>query len=867
MFHLVQRDLFVGSALKTLNPLLRMAVLAGVETSVKLHIRRGDDVNARDSAGATPLMIAASRKKKGVLRLLLSAGADPTILDTDGRDALIYAERGGCPECVEILRSALAESKEKMTSLLEVPAADPKSLRGATPADAESVSSIKAQPTGSRQSEPVVASKGPDYSTAVKVVTNQDILNVSQDTFEDCEDFDLGDWESEVEQEAPEGNSAVVEQVREIHEAIRSHKPIDMDQEWSDVEAFLPARTHPVAVEVADGGDLRLFLLRVIREGAVPEEALVNVCYTVDGSRNEESERLLAFVAGDLGAIFDERFEAEDSPYFPEANISEEHEIAEAVAYIEDLASGRNDPLRYYVRAFRAPLLGADEEIALSREFEETGDEALSILSSWPHGLSAIREAAAKVTRGEADIESFSSGPEPTEDGCGDLIDDEADDAAPPDHAAAFAVAVDRISDLNDPADIKGMLVALGLSRGFLLELADSVGSDPIGKSFVSAIRRQAAAREKMILSNLRLAYSIAKNYVRSGEPIDDLVQEGNIGLMKAVERFDWRKGFRFSTYATWWIRQQITRAIADKSRTVRMPVHLWETIRKLIREREEFEATHGRPETPEEISERTGIPPSRVRNMLVMAEDVLSLDDEVDIDGEPLTDTIPDPMSRDPSDFVEYASLRATLQKMLEDLDARSAEVISLRFGLNDDDPMTLEEIGQRLDVTRERVRQIESKALRKLAHPTRKEILAVYMGERYADNSERGLLAQSSADGSNAPSQDARRMEIPRDDARMKDSEVSETRSIQTTIFPRSGSRTSPSVHDKTLAEKPKVGLDKLLYDARELGMTVDDNRVSGGQVCVMVPATMDSKGRSLVRKMFQFGFRNVAGRRFCI
>jgi RNA polymerase primary sigma factor len=252
-----------------------------------------------------------------------------------------------------------------------------------------------------------------------------------------------------------------------------------------------------------------------------------------------------------------------------------------------------------------------------------------------------------------------------------------------------------------------------------------------------------------MILSNLRLAFSLAKKYMRSGEPLEDLVQEGNIGLMKAVERYDWRKGFRFSTYATWWIRQQISRAIADKSRTIRIPVHMHETVRRTERERDEFEARAGRPETIEETSRRMGLPVWKARRIIELSEGASSLDEPDEATGLPFGEGLPGPASEDPYLHAEAASLRSTLLGMVGELKEREGEVVTLRFGLGDEDPMTLEEVGQRFEVTRERIRQIEAKALRRLSHATRKDVLAVYMGE----GREKKWGKTSPADSSDEP------------------------------------------------------------------------------------------------------------------
>lgn len=263
-----------------------------------------------------------------------------------------------------------------------------------------------------------------------------------------------------------------------------------------------------------------------------------------------------------------------------------------ATEFAEDLASGRNDPFRLYSRDVRRDLLDAEEEIALSREIEEAGRDALEALARWPDGLSALFEAADRVARGDASAESFSTGAEPPcdeEATCSAEAFDETDEEAALDgEAAMFVASVGTVRAAGSNVQrVAAALETVRLARGFLSDLAKRCEQSSAAEDLAKAVLRQSAARERMILCNLRLALSIAKKYLRSGVPFDDLIQEANIGLMKAVERYDWRRGFRFSTYATWWIRQQVTRSIADTARVVRAPVHVQETARKLLRERE----------------------------------------------------------------------------------------------------------------------------------------------------------------------------------------------------------------------------------------------------------------------------------------
>ena len=722
-----------------------MAVVAGVESAVQIHIDRGDDINARDAQGQTPLMISAARNKAAICKLLLASGADPSLLDYSGRSALGIAIEAGANEAVRAIRT-----------VCNPVCAAPNHARSNNPSNhfSEDIPNLSVN-------IPTVTAIARDILTQTKAQssTSESILAFELGADDDG-DFDLTRWETEVDQPPPEVDTTISAAACGIQIVITKHQPIDTSSDWDDFEAFLPEQASPLPrSEDAEAQDrLRLVLLRAIREGSVPQSAIVDLTLGDKGSPDTEAAALLSMVVNDLGAETDERFEYltfhENFAVFvsPEMTQDEEESVTEALAYIENLSNRRKDPLRIYQREFqREELLTAEAEVALGKTMECGIERALDALASWPSGVTAVLTAAKKVTSGTKPLRWLSTGSPASLNESNPILGDERhsspvalteietdsaeDDDSPfelsaketTDDLAKFSANAMALADLSvEPIDRKAyreVIHSLGLSRSFLLELADSdLGSEAeVALEFKQAIGDYRRAREKLATANLKLVSSIAKKYLFSGEPLDDLLQEGNIGLLKAVDRYEWRRGFKFSTYATWWIRQGVSRYVADKSKMIRLPVHLYEQAQRFANASRSFELERGRAPTVEEIAAFVDLPIRKAAVLVRASLEPVPIDGLDDLDDLVAADSKDQFVVRDPMDIVEDTQLINLVGQLLGELKLNEQCVVRMRFGIGGHDQMTLEQIGAQLDVTRERVRQIETAALRKLKQPAR--------------------------------------------------------------------------------------------------------------------------------------------------
>lgn len=739
----------------TLSSFFRMAVIAGVEGAVLVHIERGDDLNARDAGGQTPLMLAAARNKPQICRLLLAAGADPNLSDPGGNNALCIANTKGSREVALLLEAACASMVHTRSTGnpcdLNVTSTNDESIIGIPP-NYENIETDVTPDLHSTDLDKTIECTDVEISAAVQLI----------DFDEDGAMLDLSGWEAEAELAMSDGDPMVLSSATVVQNAISKHAPIDISVDWDDFEAFLPERATPLPK--ADDAEamerLRFLLLRAVREGSVPNQAIEDLTLNDDQTPNTDAEALLRMVINDLGAETDERHEYSTHhesflAHVDKRESSDEEQIIDAaISFIDELESGRNNPLRHYQRDFQhGALLTAEEEVALSKAMENAIDRALDALAISISGVEAVIQAAELVKTKEKPLRWMSSGPRGDDaemgvqkvvmtsfqndgldqDWKGDKgleVEAEADEISPDNDLSDFLANADRLWTITQRLEIpasnnKAMREALGslwLSGAYLLELEESGNISEIepAHELHLAMKTYLAARDRMVVANLKLVNSIAKKYLYSGLSLDDLLQEGNIGLLKGVERFDWRRGFRFSTYATWWIRQQVSRYVADKGRTIRVPVHIHEKLQQIEHARRDFETDYGRTPDVAEIAGLVELTPLKVAAYMKIVGEPLPIH-EIDIDSMIASDARDEYIAPDPMDIVAENERATVVYKILATLKHKDEQILRMRFGIGKGDAMTLDEIGTQLGVTRERIRQIESKAIRFLKNPGR--------------------------------------------------------------------------------------------------------------------------------------------------
>ena len=825
-----------------------MAVWAGAEAAVSLHIARGDDPDGRDDTGLTPLMIAAARNKSVVCRLLVEAGADLSALDPAGQTALEIAIANGADEAAATIKLALA-----------------KQLKSASAPDVEQSPSDRAsidQPASE------IAEQPPAHEARHirQRETGQTELALI-DFEDDGEPLDLSGWETEDESAPPVDDRPAVVAHMATHEAIARRPALDDSADWVDIEADLPVRaaSFPSAVDSESQGGIRALLLRASREGSVPEQAVEEACRDAIGSRDPDAESLVGMVLNDMGAETDERFEFR-SPFDnfetwvdPSESDIEAQTVNEGLHFLDNLRSPHNDPFRLYMReAQRTALLSAQEEVELSQAMDRAVDVAMDALSCWRAGIDSIVDAIQNARRGARSAGSIASIARDAMEAAGlsavdvgfieesnpveasldisigdaDEVDETTQLGPEVEALGVYALAQELASILNAGIPgreeaIRATLVALAPRRSFLIEVSDNAADGTAECSrYTAAIRDLLVSRDRMVRANLRLVISMARKYLYSGIPVDDLVQDGNIGLMISVDKFDWRRGFRFSTMATWWIRQQITRSIADSSLNIRLPVHVFEIAQRFPPELEALEKELGCPPTIRQLADRVGHETGKIERLLRACSDPLPielLDEEpnLDIDSE-----------IEPFEKVSFTDLRRTLDAVLGELDVKQEKIVRLRYGIGSCETQTLEEVGVLFNVTRERIRQIESKALKKLKAPSRLARLSWW-----ALNADQSMAWASEPADEHAGCLTLSELEAP----------------AATRVVPQGFGKVATAESGKRLSH-----MEQVLRKAKLLDIPVEQ-RMDGNETTtwVLLTEACDNQRRKLIRSLLGLGF----------
>lgn len=865
---------------------------------MRLHIARGENLEWRDERGFTPLMIAASRDRPAICELLMDAGADIRATDADGRDAFSIARDAGASAAAEVIAqrhagldvgsSCGAEQEPSPTQPPHEPPANAQHQAGIL-SERMGANPAGHAPTGPESGFQVSDFGAPDNAIPSELRDAESApAQIGSEVADpqSLEEQDLfADWEPEREVEPPTNNREMALADAARQRQISEHEPLDDGAAWDDFEADLPAFSRPIprASDEDYRVALRRLLLLAAREGSVPRVAIEDALSTRGDAeeRDIEAENSLLFVLGDMGTEVDERLEHHvgDSAFKlfvePKESATEEVEVDEALAFFEDLRSGRNDPLRIYLRSInQKALLTAAREVELAKAMEDAVRRALDILSRWPTGLrrllAAVEGAESRpsvlldivvTSREDAEVDSEAEATETDSDGhaYGSDLEADANGAAVEDFNVVAPTAdpvqtFARIRELareraDIPPSVRGEIAALlgslTFRRPYLARFADADLADVSAeaKAYRMAIADLLSNRDEMTRSNLRLVYATARRHTHSGVPLDDLIQEGNIGLMRAVDRFDWRRGFKFSTMATWWIKQQITRSIADTQYDIRLPVHVHEKTTRLHWLAESFERSRGRTPTLLERASMLGVAPAKMEIIARPGSAPLSVE-EAETLGAFESDA-----PTDPFDVVAAQEAAKLVADTVWTLPKKQAQVIALRYGIGVPDTMTLEQVGVTFDLTRERIRQIESKALRKLASAHAAQRLARAIAHPSADkkagatDSPSGIEDERDADDEKANERRDGKAETP----------SQEGRSMEKVSFrdvPMTGDPSDPSALPSSIR--------RLLDTARGLGFSVDAQELVGGaRILVADPPVLDRTSRKMVRELLQMGF----------
>lgn len=841
-----------------LNQSFRFAALHGVVASIRLHLSRGDAIDAVDSSGQTPLMISARRNHAEACRLLLEAGANDKLTDAHGNTPLDLAVAAGATETAALLQ------------------------------------------TSGRQAIGSDRPKGDEPDTLLV----KSYIETPEETLPDFTDSETkepwsyaGDWEPVQDAKPPENDAELLEAAQQTQRAISAHVPFDSQaSSWDDIKVYLPEDLHQGLEEVPShvSDTLRKVLLRALREGSIPTGLLSHLAEENEDLLPPDFNRLVAQLVNDLGAELDERIEEhglleDHSVQLPEDESEEEEALLdEGLRLLSDLTSHRNDPSRIFAKeAYGHALLNQLEEVALAQAMERGVERALDALSRWPQGLllllsrcddvlsGAVRLGDACVHRTAGDVpgeqeateahlvaqlDTFSpdKGPEIEDSGNQTLDSEEA--------LSRFQAQVERLRDATSSQTsqktakhvVRQLLEEMSLSGLFLCSIVKEGQRKEADPEFSNGLKDFLAARDLLISSNVRLVVPIAKRYLGVGAEFSDLLQDGHIGLIRAVDKFDWRRGYRFATMATWWIRQQVSRNAPDHARQIRLPVHAVEVtwqIRGLIKK---YEEKFGKTPSLDWLAAELRMSARKVEDYQRTASEPLPLET---LEG---NSWLPEPENSDPVQAAEkYQSIQRA-RRLLIELGTKPhgkmpEKVLRMRYGIETPGDLTLDEIGGRYSLTRERIRQIESKALKQLRALLRSEVAP-------ADD-EQGQSTSKHPEGSTYNEEQAVQ------ESRFRESSVESLEQETLLRDAISTKSTAEQAHATELGNTQSGAAFtplqlQLLVKAKELGINQMTFFESGRYVTlVMLSKIRNPEERAYAHALMTAGFEFKPGRGYCV
>lgn len=700
------------SPARQMPPLLRMSIMNGIKAAVVQQISRGIDVNACDEKGRTALIIAAARGHEEICNFLLESGADPSLRDIDGNTALTVADQNGHLKIVSLLNGYTATPDP--TPIIEL--------------------------KGTVEHSPINGTHGHNGYEG-------DIVLISETQ---SEAFDITSWEEEIESDAPDNDPSCFLAAEEIQHEISLHAVIDTDDDWTDVDIDLPEILSARRNSLMEDEDKWLpavrSLLHLGMRDLILNEEQINAAIPCDdqGEEIDADFRLkLRVVIEDLGILIDEHVASAEPVEISDEIDFYDTRLDESVEYFRSLVLSNNDPTTLYLKEIgNSKMLSREDEARLGKDIESGAKLVIGAIIRSPAAMLELVTTLQQIYSGEILSDGIitddgNAVAEASTEGIsdGEIESDESDSEDENTYLSDETLQrVEKIQLLGSSAGnyeaLANEIYQLHLTERFMNRLQDIVSDDTDVMNMMQAgLQKMRAARLRLVESNLRLVLWVAKKY--SGLPYMDMVQEGNIGLMKAAERFDWQRGAKFSTYAVWWIRQSITRAISDQARTIRVPVHINEDVRKVRRSIDKAAITTGKLPSDEVLAAELSLPAERIRKIRNIPDEPMNIDD-VALAGLMPVDEMPDMLAQNPEEAMVQKSLQRAVRNALTTIPEKEAEILRMRFGIGNYDEHTLEEVGDKYGVTRERIRQIESKSFGKLMHHTRSRLLKQYLDLR---------------------------------------------------------------------------------------------------------------------------------------